>query len=161
MSDIDVTIAIFIHNALQFVKTTINSLIKNTNYPYSLLLIDDASDLTTKSYILHLRGARLITNEYQMGFPHNANLAIDYSTTPYLVLLNSDTYVTKNWLGLLINCLKDNVTHGIAGPSTSFAWGEQRIVDRPDWTCDKIEKFGSKEKNRDRYFILGFDNRLM
>ena len=144
MLDIDVTIAIFIHNALQFLKTTIESLIKNANYPYSLLLVDDASDQVTKSYIRSLQGARLITNDHQMGFPHNANLAIDHSTTPHIVLLNSDTYVTKGWLSLLINCLKDDITHGIAGPSTSFAWSEQRIVDRPDWTYDEIEKFGSQ-----------------
>jgi len=144
MFDIDVTIAVFIHNALQFLKTTLYSVIKNTSYPYSLLLIDDASDQVTKNYIRSLRGATLITNEHQMGFPHNANLAIDHSITPYIVLLNSDTYVTKGWLSLLINCLKDDITHGIAGPSTSFAWSEQRIVDRPDWTYDEIESFGSQ-----------------
>lgn len=146
--DTDVTIAIFIHNALQFLKTTVYSIRKNTRYPYSLLLIDDASDQLTKSYLRSLHDATLITNRRQMGFPHNANLAIDYSDTPYVVLLNSDVYVTQGWLRLLVNCLTDKSFHGIAGPSTSFAWSEQRIIDRPDWTYDRIEDFGAETNKK-------------
>ena len=144
MDDTDVTIAIFVHNALQSLKTTLYSVVKNTGHPYSLLLIDDASDQATKSHLRSLKGATLITDEHQMGFPHNANLSIEHSTTPFIVLVNSDTYVTKGWLSLLIDCLKEDDHHGIAGPSTSFAWSDQRIVDRPDWTYDEIEEFGSK-----------------
>jgi GT2 family glycosyltransferase len=81
-----------------------------------------------------------------MGFPYNANLAIDHSDTPYLVLLNSDVYVTQGWLTLLVNCLNGERHHGIAGPSTSFAWSEQRIVDRPDWTYERIEDFGVRTR---------------
>lgn len=144
MPSMDVTLAILVHNALPFLQTTIQSIRKNTNNPYRLLVIDDASDTTTKNYLHHLHDIDLITNQKQMGFPHNANLAIDHSETSFLVLLNSDIYVTEGWLSLLINCLKDKPDHGIAGPSTSFAWGEQRIIDRPDWSIQEIEEFGRK-----------------
>jgi GT2 family glycosyltransferase len=140
----DVTIAILVHNALDYLKTTIYSLEKNTSCPYRLLLIDDASDAATKAYLQNLGKGTLITNQHQMGFPHNANLAIDYSNTAYIVLLNSDVYVTERWLALLVNCLNEKPYHGIAGPSTSFAWGEQRIVDRPNWTYEQIEDFGAE-----------------
>jgi O-antigen biosynthesis protein len=140
----DVTIAIFVHNALDYLKTTIYSVAKNTRCPYRLLFIDDASDAATTAYLRTLEKGTLIINQRQMGFPHNANLAIDYSDTAYVVLLNSDVYVTEGWLELLVNFLSEKPYHGIAGPSTSFAWGEQRIVDRPSWTYDQIETFAAE-----------------
>lgn len=136
------TIAVFVHNAPEFTRTTVDSIHKNTGAPYRLLLIDDASDAQTKAYLHSLENVTLLTNHRQMGFPHNANVAIDCSDTPFIVLLNSDVYVTEGWLTRLIDCLEDKPEHGIAGPSTSYAWGEQRIVDRPDWSFQQIEEFG-------------------
>ena len=141
---VDVTVAVFVHNALDYLRTTIHSLEKNTNYPYRLLLIDDASDEMTKAYLKSLDKGTLITNHHQMGFPHNANLTIDYADTPYLVLLNSDVYVTQGWLKLLVDCLKSHPSHGCAGPSTSCAWSEQCIVQRPNWKYEQIETFGAQ-----------------
>jgi GT2 family glycosyltransferase len=140
----DITIAIFVHNAVDYLKTTIYSLEKNTGYAYQLLIIDDASDGPTKAYLQGLRKGTLITNNRQMGFPHNANLTIDHSDTRYIMLLNSDVYVTQGWLSLIVDCLKDKQAHGIAGPSTSWARGEQRIVHRPNWTYEQIEDFGAQ-----------------
>lgn len=160
----DVTIAIFVHNALDYLKTTIYSLEKNTGHRYRLLLIDDASDAATKAYLQNLGKGTLITNHRQMGFPHNANLAIDHSGTPYLVLLNSDVYVTQGWLSMLLDCLNDKPFHGIAGPSTCWAKGEQHIINRPIWTHEQIENFGAqtlreydkKIKYLDRWGVCGF-----
>ena len=140
----EVTIGIPVRNNRDYLKNTLHSLFKNTALPFNLIIVDDVSNGQTKAYLRTLKNYTLISNERQMGFPHNINLIIDYSNTPYLVLLNSDTYVTKGWLNLLINCLESNSAHGIAGPSTSFAWSEQRIVDRPDWSPSQIEEFGRK-----------------
>lgn len=160
----DVTIAIFVHNALDYLKTTIYSLKKNTSHPYRLLLIDDASDNATKAYLQNLGKGTLITNHRQMGFPHNANLAIDHSDTPYLLLLNSDVYVTSGWLSMLLDCLNDKPFHGVAGPSTCCAKGEQHIINRPGWTYEQIENFGAqtlreygnKIQYLDRWGVCGF-----
>jgi len=160
----DVTIAIFVHNALDYLKTTLYSLEKNTSAPYRLLLIDDASDAATKAHLRNLKRATLITNHRQMGFPHNANLAIEHSDTSGLVLLNSDVYVTPGWLSMLLAGLNDKPVHGIAGPSTCWAKGEQHIIHRPSWTNEQIENFGALTLRRygdqikylERWGVCGF-----
>lgn len=143
-----VTIGIFIHNEIPLLKRTLRSLRENTEYPHTIVLVDDGSTKKANVFLRSLQNVTLITNRKRMGYPHCANLVIEYSNTPYILFLDSATYVTKSWLSRLIESLEVDPAHGIAGPSTSLAWGEQRIVSNLDWSEEQIQQFDKTLQKR-------------
>ena len=61
-----VTIGIFVHNELPFLKRILTSLYKNTVYPYKLIIVNDGSDKKTKEFLQSLSDVTLITNNKRM-----------------------------------------------------------------------------------------------
>lgn len=96
-----VTIIIPVYNAYEELKNCMDSVIKNTTMPYRVFLIDDNS---TDSRIKELLNSytqkeniNLITNPENLGYIKSVNTGIKSCDTD-VVLLNSDTIVTKKWL---------------------------------------------------------------
>ncbi|WP_304125524.1 glycosyltransferase [Methanosphaera cuniculi] len=96
------TVIIPIYNAYEDTRKCIKSVLKYTNTQYELLLIDDASpdkriNPMLREFSEKYDHIHLITNTKNHGFVSNVNLGITSSSND-VVLLNSDTIVTPNWL---------------------------------------------------------------
>lgn len=107
----NIDIVIPIYNAFDFVKKCIETVIENTDLTqHTLLLINDKS---TDGRILPLLDSfikenqslniTLIDNKDNQGFVRSVNIGMRYSHND-VVLLNSDTEVTKNWLIKMQHC---------------------------------------------------------
>jgi GT2 family glycosyltransferase/glycosyltransferase involved in cell wall biosynthesis len=100
-----VTVAVPIHNALGAVHSCLDSLVRHTTYPASLLLIDDASTEAGIDALLEmaaqLEGCRVLRNVVNMGFTASVNRALR-ACEGDVVLLNSDTEVGPRWLEQLV-----------------------------------------------------------
>lgn len=107
----NVDIIIPIYNAFDFVKKCIETVIEHTDLTkHTLLLVNDRS---TDDKILPLLNSfiknnqslniTLIDNKENHGFVKTVNIGMQYSQND-VVLLNSDTEVTKNWLIKMQNC---------------------------------------------------------
>ena len=140
----NVTVGIIVHNSISYLKLTLKSLRKNTDIPYQLIIVNDSGMVMDYRAIIPDFDALIIQNGQRMGYGYCANLIIEQTQTPYIVLLESDTYVTSGWLSGLLSCLASNERYACSGPSTSFGWGEQRVIDRPDWKSDQIERYGQE-----------------
>lgn len=96
-----VTILIPVYNAHDDLKVCLESLVRNTNTPAELLLVNDAStDERIRPLLAEyeaLEGVRVLTNEENLGFVRTVNRGFSESTGD-VVLLNSDTEVTPRWL---------------------------------------------------------------
>lgn len=96
------TIIIPVYNAYEDTKKCIKSVLKYTTIPYELLLIDDNSpderiNPMLREFSEKYDHIKLITNKKNQGFVANVNIGIA-STSNDVLLLNSDTIVTPNWL---------------------------------------------------------------
>ena len=95
------TIIIPIYNAYDQLRECIESVKKYTKTPYELLLIDDcSSDRRIEKLLKSLEDEENITviyNKHNMGFVKNVNIGFS-KTSNDVVLLNSDTIVSNNWL---------------------------------------------------------------
>lgn len=127
-----VSIIIVSYNSLH--ETTapcLESIFSRTDYDdYEVIVVDNASTDETPYYLRQLaaREKRLvcILNETNRGFAGGNNDAIKVATGDVLVLLNSDTVVTKGWLAKLVENLRDTEI-GMVGPVTNSVGNEQRI----------------------------------
>lgn len=93
----DIIIPVWNHKDIT--KDCIDSIIRNTVYPYSLILIDNASDADTKTYLESLKNngsidVKLIRNEENLGFVKAVNQGLKASGAPYVCIMNNDTIAT-------------------------------------------------------------------
>lgn len=139
----NVDIIICVHNALEDVKQCLESVIRCTQDPYQIIIVDDGSGEETKTFLKSLleveqyKGkVQLFINEGELhGYAIAANIGMKKSQGEYLVLLNSDTIVTAGWLDKMIDCAKSDDSIGVVGPlsNTASMQSVPRLIEKGDW----------------------------
>ena len=111
-------------NQPEATEACIDSVVKNTGYPYRLVIIDNASDHKTAAYLVGLqerfkKEVILLRNAKNEGFIKAVNKGIAHSKGEFICILNNDTIVTKGWLGEMVMLLEKNAEIGIVNPSSN------------------------------------------
>ncbi|MDH5662081.1 MAG: glycosyltransferase [Elusimicrobiota bacterium] len=113
-------IIIPVYGALPYLRQCINSVLKNTKRPYNLVIVDDGSNPIIKEYLRTIKSARIITNKKNLGWLKSCNIGIENSKND-VVLLNSDTLVTKGWLEKMDRCAYSDSRIGMVNPLSNNA----------------------------------------
>src|SRR5215471_10471487 len=101
-----IDIVVPVYNAVDDLERCVESVLAHTDCRYRLVLIDDASpDPAIAAYFRALARRQLprvllLRNRRNRGFPRTANRGLLLSRAD-VVLLNSDTVVTRGWLTAL------------------------------------------------------------
>jgi GT2 family glycosyltransferase len=120
----EITVIVTVHNHANVVIPCIESVLKWTSMPYNLLIVNDAS--TEQELLLYLEKiskfafVKVVHNEPNLGYLMSVNNAIR-STLSDVVLLNSDTIVTKNWLDKMYSCAYSNDKISTVSPLSNNA----------------------------------------
>lgn len=139
-----VDIVVCIHNAPNDVRNCLHSVLRHTAAPYRLILVDDGSQEETAAYVRTFaqeQGVQLIRNEQAKGYTLAANQGLRASTGDYVVLLNSDTIVTPDWLDRMVRCARSSPRIGVVGPvSNTASWQSVPVIfnDEGDWADNPL-----------------------
>lgn len=104
ISKLNITIIVPVYNAINEVMDCLDSVIQNTQLGKNikLLVINDASPDKTVQKTLdiykNIPGVKIIHNKNNIGYTNNVNYGISLCGKDDIVLLNSDTIVSNNWL---------------------------------------------------------------
>ncbi|MCM8761340.1 MAG: glycosyltransferase family 2 protein [Candidatus Omnitrophica bacterium] len=113
-------IIIPIWNQPEHTRACIENLIKNTRYPYRLILVDNGSAAATAEYLrgLKIDGVEkvLIRNEQNLGFVKAVNQGLQASSAPYVCVLNNDTIPAPGWLERLVEFAEAHKDAGLLNP---------------------------------------------
>jgi len=110
-------------NKLEFLKPMMESVAKNTDWPYELIVVDNASKDGTKEYVLNSglkMDGQFLRNEENKGFAIANNQGAKLAKGRFLLFLNNDTIVTKGWLSAMINVFSEEKAVGIVGAKLIF-----------------------------------------
>lgn len=132
MTRLRVDIIVPVCNALTDVKACLASLSETpADCPVRVLVINDGSDAETTAWLREACATlgtdsttfELIEHPENRGYTRAVNTGLKTSDAPFVVTLNSDTIVTKNWLEGLIRCMRSDPGIGIVGPlSNAASW---------------------------------------
>ncbi len=148
-------IIIPIWNKKKLTSNCINSIIKDTRYPYRIIAIDNASDKPTQEYLLSLKekpGFKflLIRNEDNLGYTKAANQGLKASDSDFVCLLNNDTLVAEGWLSEMIAVADSVQDIGIISPSS------RRVKNRESSIFDYVAERGRESvKYRGQWIEVG------
>lgn len=135
------TILILTHNGWEYTKQCIDSIKRNTDTPYRILVIDNASSDRTVEELRKDRTIYHIENSFNLGFSQGFNLGLTLIDTPYFVVANNDTIVTKNWLGSLIYHIEEDKDLMLLGPRSNYVSGPQMIKNVSYTNNESLEAF--------------------
>lgn len=117
-------IIIPVWNQLEATKECVEAIRKSTDYPYRLIIIDNGSEVETKSYLEGLKkligpDTVIICNEKNLGYVKAVNQALRVSDAPYICIMNNDTVPGTGWLGKLVSFAERHGGIGLMNPLCS------------------------------------------
>lgn len=104
---VDISVIICTYNHAKWLERCIRSIENQENIDsenYEIILVDDASQDETKTVIKnlsHINNLKIILNEENIGLPKSINLAMNKSKGRYIVRVDSDDYVQRNFLFMM------------------------------------------------------------
>lgn len=119
-----IDVVVPIHDARDHVVRCVASVLRHARGDWRLVLVDDASrDPALVRWLddLAARSARveLLRNEENRGFVASANRGLRHAAGRDVVLLNSDTVVTRGFLARLAACAYATADTGLVSPLTN------------------------------------------
>ena len=97
-----VSIVIPTFNKAEYLYQCLESLLANTDVPFELIVVDDASEDDTPKLLDRLKNVTCVRNEENLEFIRTCNRGIRLAIGRYLLFLNNDVTVTPSWLSTLV-----------------------------------------------------------
>jgi len=119
-----IDIVVPIHDALSDLEECLGSLARETHSPFRLILVNDGSrDPEVSPFLAAIStgipGVVVIDRASPLGFASSVNEGITLSRSQDVVLLNSDTIVTTNWLAKLVAVARRHAKTATVTPLTN------------------------------------------
>ncbi|MBI5849282.1 MAG: glycosyltransferase [Nitrospirae bacterium] len=149
------SIVILTFNQLEYTKKCLKSIRKHTPEPHEIIFVDNGSTDGTVKWLGRLvkenKKYVLIQNETNLGFAKGCNQGIEASKGEYILLLNNDVIVAKDWLSGLIECLTSAPDTGIVGPMTNNISGPQQVTSSDYRSADHLDEYAAQFRQKNRY----------
>ena len=120
-----VTVVVPVFNALTETLACLESLNGSSTVPILVRLIDDGSDqavrLALEEYTRDKPWVQVHTFAQNQGYTYAADYGIRNARTDWVVLLNSDTIVTRGWLEGMLSCARSGPKIAFVGPLSNAA----------------------------------------
>ena len=114
-----VSIIVLNFNGINDTKKCLKSLLKTTYKNFQIFLVDNGSDKNHAEIlkkIFNSRKIHFIRLEKNLGFTGGNNLLMKQITDKYILLLNNDVEVPKDWLNPLVDIMEKNSKIAVVQP---------------------------------------------
>ena len=120
-----VSIIVINWNGIKLTRDCVGFLRQKTSYkPFEIIVIDNGSKASDVRELneLHKRKAidKLILNDFNNGFSGANNQGVEVASGDYILLLNNDVDLTKNWLSKLVSIAEEDKKIGLIGPKITL-----------------------------------------
>lgn len=115
----DLSIILLNYNTKEITLSCLKSILKNTKgVRYEVIIVDnnssDGSQISLGKFCSQHKAFKLMKVSKNLGFAKGNNLALKKVKGDFVLLLNSDTIVSKNAIGNMFRWMKDHPKYGIA-----------------------------------------------
>lgn len=106
-SEPTVTILVVPRERYSYTRESLESIYKNTDYPFQLIYVDGNSPSHIQYYLQEQASEKefdLIRTNHYLSPNHARNLGLRQVKTKYVVFIDNDVQVSPGWLQALVNC---------------------------------------------------------
>lgn len=109
------SLVIPVYNQLDYTRRCLDSILRWTEVPFEMIVVDNASTDGTRDY-LKTAAVQVITNDRNLGCAKAWNQGVRAATGQVIGILNNDIVVTPGWLKGLLAFMQSG-RYGIVSPS--------------------------------------------
>jgi GT2 family glycosyltransferase len=144
------SIVVVSFNSLPLTRLCLETVLANSDGPFELIVVDNASADGSRGYLEGLAGREarvsLLANEENAGFPAACNQGLAAARGERLILLNSDTIVAPGWLSRLGSHLDRKAD--LVGPVTNRIGNEAEVPVTYETYGDFLREAGARARGR-------------
>lgn len=149
-----VSIIILNWNGINFTEDCIKSIRKKTSYkPYEIIVVDNGSEKKEVEKLKEMHKKKLIDklilNKSNEGFSGGNNQGMEIAKGSYMMLLNNDILVKKNWLSKLVKVGEEHEKIGLIGPKITLNHTPNTCFGAGKITDSGAAKFGYETTRQD------------
>jgi len=104
------------YNNTGLLRECVRSIFAQTFNSYEIIIVDNASDDESVQYLHSLQGCKIFFNGNNLGFAKANNIGYSNSMGEWIILLNNDTVLPKNFLLQTSEIISKNRSVDILGP---------------------------------------------
>lgn len=153
MAKVDIIICAY--NNKEIIRKCLDQVRAQSFKKYSCTVVDDASTDGTADFIKkNYKWVKVLRKKENSGPSISRNLGIKSTHSRYVVVMDSDVFLTKNWLAEQVKFLDEDEEAGIAGSKLIYASNKNKInsVGGALMTCGIGFDVGSGEKSDSKKF---------
>jgi GT2 family glycosyltransferase len=122
--DPDVSIVIAVHAHAELTHDCLASIRDNAgDVTYEVIAVDDMADHASKALLRSTKGARIVSNDTNLGFLRSVNRGAAEARGRWLVVANNDIVVCEGWLSAMLGCAESAPDIGVVTPKYLFPDG--------------------------------------
>ncbi len=141
-----VSIVIPVYNQFTYTYYCIKSIVENSgDISYEVILADDCSDDLTTQITTVVENIVVAKTETNLRFLRNCNNAAKYAKGQYILFLNNDTQVQKDWLKPLVDLIERDATIGMVGSKLVYADGSLQEAGGIIWSDGSGWNYGRND----------------
>lgn len=141
-----VSIIVPMYNEVDYTYNCVRSIKENNDYDnYEVIIADDKSPDNTDILRDNIENLVIIRNEENLGFLRNCNHAATKARGEYIVLLNNDTQVQKDWLVELLAIFDNYKDAGLVGSKLLYPDGTLQEAGGIIWQDGSACNFGNRD----------------
>jgi len=120
-----VSIVIPVYNQWDYTYSCLQSILENTQeVNYEVIIADDVSSDDTTNIQSYIENITVVRNKSNLGFLRNCNNAAKNVRGKYVLFLNNDTNVQKDWLISLVALIEKDSMIGMVGSKLVYPDGK-------------------------------------
>jgi len=160
----DLSVIIINWNTRQLLSQCLQSVVDNLHdlMIESFVVDNGSTDNSVEMVRKEFPEVTLIENRENLGFAKANNQAIQLSHGRYILLLNSDAFLTPNAIQSMLNVMESDLSAGIAGAHLVYPDGRSQVSHRPlpnYWTeinsLFGLDKMSIRKINHRKYDEIG------
>lgn len=122
-----VSVVVLNWNGLSNTKKCLDSLARQTFKNFEVIVVDNGSKESEKKYLRDLKDITLVDNPKNRGFTGGHIDGLKVASGKYILLLNNDAVLSKDYLSVAVNTMDSDETIGAVGGRAYF-WDKKNPV---------------------------------
>jgi len=137
-----VSIILVLFNKVEYTYQCLETIKANSDLPYEIIIIDNASSDNTSELLDRIKYARIIRNAENIGFLRACNQGAGIANGEWLLFLNNDTQVMPALLSTLLRTTEKTEKCGAVGAKLIFPDGKLQEAGSIIWTDGSCLGYG-------------------